>query len=205
MKSTDRTPGGTRNFLRSVGRHGVLPASTYLTAGLVDEAQADIGHGLALATAAWREPTRSPSSACKPRRSRCGGPTPVTRRAGTGARAWNWRQTSGSSRTGSCTSRPREATPERWRSRAGSRTSHHRDDDVSRDGHAVLLGPGRGGVERAQLMRCALCRQDNPGGARFCNGCGARLELTCPSCGHVNPSGSRFCNEDSAILALPIR
>jgi class 3 adenylate cyclase len=43
-------------------------------------------------------------------------------------------------------------------------------------------------------MRCPLCQQDNPGGARFCNGCGARLELACPSCNHVNPSGSRFCN-----------
>jgi putative FmdB family regulatory protein len=48
-------------------------------------------------------------------------------------------------RTGSCTSRPREATPERWRSRAGSRASHHRDDDVPRDGHDVLVGEGGGG------------------------------------------------------------
>jgi len=53
MKSMpeDRTPGGTLNFLRSVGRYGVLPASTYLAAGLLDEAQAVIAHGLALATA----------------------------------------------------------------------------------------------------------------------------------------------------------
>jgi tetratricopeptide (TPR) repeat protein len=34
-----------------VGRYGVLPASTYLAAGLLDEAQAEIAHGLALATA----------------------------------------------------------------------------------------------------------------------------------------------------------
>jgi tetratricopeptide (TPR) repeat protein len=49
----DRPPGGwgTLNFLRSVGRYGVLPASTYLAAGLLDEAQAEIAHGLALATA----------------------------------------------------------------------------------------------------------------------------------------------------------
>jgi class 3 adenylate cyclase/tetratricopeptide (TPR) repeat protein len=54
MKSVpdDRTPGGTlRQFLRSVGRYGVLPASTYLAAGLLDDAQAEIAHGLALATA----------------------------------------------------------------------------------------------------------------------------------------------------------
>ena len=54
MKSIpdNRTPGGTLGqFLRSVGRYGVLPASTYLAAGLLDEAQAEIAHGLALATA----------------------------------------------------------------------------------------------------------------------------------------------------------
>jgi len=55
MKSMpeDRPPGGwgALNFLRSVGRYGVLPASTYLAAGLLDEAQAEIAHGLALATA----------------------------------------------------------------------------------------------------------------------------------------------------------
>jgi class 3 adenylate cyclase/tetratricopeptide (TPR) repeat protein len=43
-------------------------------------------------------------------------------------------------------------------------------------------------------MHCPQCQQDNPAGSRFCNGCGARLELTCPTCNHVNPSGSRFCN-----------
>jgi class 3 adenylate cyclase/tetratricopeptide (TPR) repeat protein len=54
MKSIpdNRTPGGTLGqFLRSVGRYGVLPASTYLAAGLLDEAEAEIAHGLALATA----------------------------------------------------------------------------------------------------------------------------------------------------------
>jgi tetratricopeptide (TPR) repeat protein len=54
MKSMpdDRTPGSTlKQFIRSMGRYGVLPASTYLAAGLVDEAQAEIAHGLALATA----------------------------------------------------------------------------------------------------------------------------------------------------------
>src|SRR5262247_1977142 len=49
-------------------------------------------------------------------------------------------------------------------------------------------------------MRCPRCQQDNPAGARFCNGCGARLQLACPSCSHVNPSGSRFCNGCGAKL-----
>jgi hypothetical protein len=43
-------------------------------------------------------------------------------------------------------------------------------------------------------MHCPQCQQDNPPGARFCNGCGARLEMACPACNHVNPSESRFCN-----------
>ena len=44
-------------------------------------------------------------------------------------------------------------------------------------------------------MRCARCQQDNPTGAKFCNGCGARLESVCAACGHANAPGSRFCNE----------
>jgi class 3 adenylate cyclase/tetratricopeptide (TPR) repeat protein len=44
-------------------------------------------------------------------------------------------------------------------------------------------------------MRCPQCRQDNPAGARFCAGCGGRLETVCPACGHPNLPGSRFCNE----------
>ena len=43
-------------------------------------------------------------------------------------------------------------------------------------------------------MQCPQCQQDNPADARFCNGCGARLQLACPSCHQVNPLGSRFCN-----------
>jgi class 3 adenylate cyclase/tetratricopeptide (TPR) repeat protein len=43
-------------------------------------------------------------------------------------------------------------------------------------------------------MSCPECGQDNPAGARFCNGCGARLAATCPTCGQPNPAGSRFCN-----------
>jgi class 3 adenylate cyclase/tetratricopeptide (TPR) repeat protein len=44
-------------------------------------------------------------------------------------------------------------------------------------------------------MSCPQCRQDNPPGAKFCSGCGGRLEAVCPACGHPTLPGGRFCNE----------
>ena len=49
-------------------------------------------------------------------------------------------------------------------------------------------------------MHCPQCLQDNPPGARFCNGCGMRLEAACPACDHVNPSASRFCKSCGRTL-----
>ena len=43
-------------------------------------------------------------------------------------------------------------------------------------------------------MRCPQCSHENPTGARFCNGCGGRLETVCAGCGQANPPASRFCN-----------
>ncbi|MDY7030560.1 MAG: adenylate/guanylate cyclase domain-containing protein, partial [Thermodesulfobacteriota bacterium] len=43
-------------------------------------------------------------------------------------------------------------------------------------------------------MICPKCEHVNPEDARFCNGCGNKLELACPECGKGNPTGSRFCN-----------
>jgi len=53
-------------------------------------------------------------------------------------------------------------------------------------------------------MQCSRCQHENPPGARFCNGCGARAELACAQCGQVNPSGSRFCNGCGAKLGDPV-
>ena len=50
-------------------------------------------------------------------------------------------------------------------------------------------------------MSCPQCRQDNPPGAKFCSGCGGRLESACPGCGHAYLPGSRFCNECGKPLA----
>jgi class 3 adenylate cyclase/tetratricopeptide (TPR) repeat protein len=50
-------------------------------------------------------------------------------------------------------------------------------------------------------VSCPQCRQDNPPGAKFCSGCGGRLESACPGCGHAYLQGSRFCNECGKPLA----
>ncbi len=49
-------------------------------------------------------------------------------------------------------------------------------------------------------MTCSGCGQKNPGSARFCGGCGARLEAACPACQALNPPGNRFCHQCGGAL-----
>src|SRR5262249_51803338 len=42
-------------------------------------------------------------------------------------------------------------------------------------------------------MQCLQCQAENPEHARFCEDCGARLELRCPHCGDAATPGKRFC------------
>ncbi|UCG04797.1 MAG: AAA family ATPase, partial [Desulfobacterales bacterium] len=51
-------------------------------------------------------------------------------------------------------------------------------------------------------MKCPKCGHENPEDARFCNGCGRRLEIACPECKKMNPPGSRFCNGCGCSLTL---
>ena len=44
-------------------------------------------------------------------------------------------------------------------------------------------------------MRCLQCQFENVDGAKFCNECGGKLEISCSKCGKPNPPGSKFCNE----------
>jgi len=44
-------------------------------------------------------------------------------------------------------------------------------------------------------MKCPKCNFDIPVGAKFCNECGHKLEITCSECGQINPPGSKFCIE----------
>ena len=50
-------------------------------------------------------------------------------------------------------------------------------------------------------MLCTRCQHENSAEARFCNSCGAGLELVCPQCRHSNPPGSRFCAQCASPLS----
>lgn len=53
------------------------------------------------------------------------------------------------------------------------------------------------------LMQCPKCRADNRDGVRFCEECGAMLEIRCPACNALIPPGKKFCGECGADLAQP--
>jgi class 3 adenylate cyclase/tetratricopeptide (TPR) repeat protein len=44
-------------------------------------------------------------------------------------------------------------------------------------------------------MQCPQCQFENVDGAKFCNECGSKLEVSCSKCGKSNPPGSKFCND----------
>lgn len=44
-------------------------------------------------------------------------------------------------------------------------------------------------------MKCLKCHCENREDAKFCKGCGQKLELSCPFCGHPLQSEDRFCDE----------
>ncbi|NIQ88815.1 MAG: AAA family ATPase, partial [Gammaproteobacteria bacterium] len=53
-------------------------------------------------------------------------------------------------------------------------------------------------------MKCPKCQFENREGAKFCNECGSKFELTCPECGATNRAGSKFCDECGSKLSLPV-
>ncbi|UCF85789.1 MAG: zinc ribbon domain-containing protein, partial [Desulfobacteraceae bacterium] len=52
-------------------------------------------------------------------------------------------------------------------------------------------------------MKCPKCQFGNREGAKFCNECGHKFELTCPECGTTNRPRSKFCDECGHNLTLP--
>ena len=52
-------------------------------------------------------------------------------------------------------------------------------------------------------MICPQCQFENRDGAKFCSGCGKKLEIKCRNCSHLNLPGSKYCEECGASLAQP--
>ncbi|NIO03974.1 MAG: zinc-ribbon domain-containing protein, partial [Proteobacteria bacterium] len=42
-------------------------------------------------------------------------------------------------------------------------------------------------------MKCPECQFENRKGVKFCEECGAKMELECPNCGTKIPLGTKFC------------
>ncbi len=51
-------------------------------------------------------------------------------------------------------------------------------------------------------MKCPKCQFDNREGIKFCEECGAKIELKCPTCGAEIPLGRKFCGECGQDLSL---
>jgi len=51
-------------------------------------------------------------------------------------------------------------------------------------------------------MKCPKCQTENREGVKFCEQCGAKMELSCPNCGANIPLGKKFCGECGHDLTL---
>jgi predicted ATPase/class 3 adenylate cyclase len=51
-------------------------------------------------------------------------------------------------------------------------------------------------------MPCPSCGIENPEGLKFCNECGAPLQIRCPQCGFANQPRAKFCGECGTSLAI---
>src|ERR1700737_1466194 len=52
-------------------------------------------------------------------------------------------------------------------------------------------------------MRGPPCTHENPADASFCEGCGAKLELSCPACKASVSPGARFCKKCGTAIGPP--
>lgn len=51
------------------------------------------------------------------------------------------------------------------------------------------------------MISCRKCQADNDVSSRFCEGCGAALDIACPACGANARRGAQFCGRCGAALA----
>jgi class 3 adenylate cyclase len=52
-------------------------------------------------------------------------------------------------------------------------------------------------------MKCSKCQSENREEVKFCEDCGAKMEVKCPSCGAFIATGKRFCGECGHDLRKP--
>jgi len=52
-------------------------------------------------------------------------------------------------------------------------------------------------------MKCPKCQVNNREGVKFCEECGAKMEIKCPSCQSKIPLDKKFCGECGHNLSLP--
>ena len=52
-------------------------------------------------------------------------------------------------------------------------------------------------------MKCPKCQAENREGVKFCEECGAKMEIQCPSCNTLIPMGKRFCGACGHNLTAP--
>jgi class 3 adenylate cyclase len=52
-------------------------------------------------------------------------------------------------------------------------------------------------------MKCPKCQSDNREGVKFCEECGAKLELECPACKAKIPLDKKFCGDCGRKLSAP--
>ena len=52
-------------------------------------------------------------------------------------------------------------------------------------------------------MKCPSCKFENRDGVKFCEECGAKLDLICPRCNTKIPPGRKFCGECGHQLTEP--
>ena len=52
-------------------------------------------------------------------------------------------------------------------------------------------------------MKCPNCQAENREGIKFCEQCGAKLELECPNCKAKIPLDKKFCGDCGYNLSQP--
>ena len=62
-------------------------------------------------------------------------------------------------------------------------------------GGRTVAVTGAGSKVESGMTVCPSCKAQVPQGSKFCNRCGAKLDVTCPACGAVLAAGSLFCSE----------